>query len=141
MPDEVMRFPSDKIIVKLSGRNPVKSDKIVYFQEPEYSRLVKIPYIYSESCYDETRQYIKLTPEQKKKFKDYPYNYVPYPEALKVMKDDIEAKRNAISAISKEQENAMDKVDRDRYEMDKANLKKQINGFKTYVKIFNVLHR
>ena len=139
MPDEVMRFPSDKIIVKLSGRNPVKSDKIVYFQEPEYSRLVKIPYIYSESCYDETRQYIKLTPEQKKKFKDYPYNYVPYPEALKVMKDDIEAKRNAISAISKEQENAMDKVDRDRHEMDKANLKKQINGFKVYVKIFNAL--
>ena len=141
MPDEVMRFPSDKIIVKLSGRNPVKSDKIVYFQEEQYKNLVKIPYVYSESCYDETRQYIKLTPEQKKKFKDYPYNYVPYPEALKTMKDDIQAKKNVVASVSKEQEEMMDKVDRDRHDMTKRNLKKQIDGFKLYAKIFRALEK
>lgn len=141
MPDEVMRFPSDKIIVKLSGRNPVKSDKIVYFQEEQYKNLVKIPYVYSESCYDETRQYIKLTPEQKKKFKDYPYNYVPYPEALKTMKDDIQAKKNLVASVSKEQEEMMDKADRDRHNMTKRNLKKQIEGFKLYAKIFKALEK
>ena len=68
-PDEVGRFPSDKIIVKLAGRNPIKSDKIVYFEEKEYSDLTKIPYIYTESCYDKEKRYIKLSEKQRKKNK------------------------------------------------------------------------
>lgn len=141
MPDEVGRFPSDKIIVKLSGRNPVKADKIVYFLEEQYSSLVKIPYVYSESCYDETKQYIKLTPAQKKKYKDYPYKYVPYPEALKVMKDDIDAKRAAIKETTPEKIAEMDDEDKKRFEISKKNLKKQIKGFKLYIDMFNKLSK
>jgi len=59
----------DKIIVKLAGRNPIKSDKIVYFEEKEYSDLTKIPYIYTESCYDKEKRYIKLSEVQQEKYK------------------------------------------------------------------------
>ena len=141
MPDEVGRFPTDKIIVKLSGRNPVKADKIVYFLEPQYADLVKIPYIYSESCYDTSKQYLKLTPEQKKKYKDYPYNYVPYPEAIRIMKHDIAAKKIMLSSVTKEQEMAMDEKELARHKSSKENLKKQIIGYKTYLKMFNVLSK
>lgn len=139
MPDEVGRFPTDKIIVKLSGRNPVQADKIVYFLESQYADLVKIPYVYSESCYDISKQYLKLTPEQKKKYKEYPYNYVPYPEAIRVMQHDIIAKKTMLSGVTKEQLAAMDEPEKERHRISKENLKKQIKGFKVYLKMFNAL--
>ena len=81
--DEAGRFPSDKIIIKLSGRNPIKSDKIVYFEEKEYSSLTKLPFIYSESCFDPKMQYIRLPESIKKELPDFKFNYFPYPKALK----------------------------------------------------------
>lgn len=138
-PDEVGRFPSDKIIVKLSGRNPIQSDKIVYFQEPEYANLTKIPYVYSESCYDTTKQYIKLTDEQRKKYPDYPYKYMPYESALKKMQDDLNKEYARIKSITKEQRQMFDEIEEDNYKASLRNYQKNNAGFKKYIKLYNEL--
>ena len=140
-PDEVGRFPSDKIIIKLSGRNPIKSDKIVYFLEKEYADLTKIPYIYTESCYDTSKQYIKLTKEQKMKNRDYPYNYLPYGAALKNMKTDLKAAYNSIKAVTPEMLKELDEKEREAYKRNKENYIKNSKGIKKYFELYDKLQR
>ena len=108
--DEAGRFPSDKIIIKLSGRNPIKSDKIVYFEEKEYSSLTKLPFIYSESCFDPNMQYIRLPQSIKKEIPDFKFNYFPYPKALKGMINEVKEMHTQISNVTTEDEAQM-KID------------------------------
>ncbi|RRD39839.1 conjugal transfer protein TraG [Leptotrichia sp. OH3620_COT-345] len=140
-PDEVGRFPSDKIIIKLSGRNPIKSDKIVYFLEKEYSELTKIPYIYTESCYDTGKQYIKLTKEQKRKNSDYPYSYLPYEVALKNMKGDLREIYNSIKAVTPEMLKELDKKELEAYKRSKENYIKNSKGLKKYFELYSKLQK
>ena len=140
-PDEVGRFPSDKIIIKLSGRNPIKSDKIVYFLEKEYADLTKIPYIYTESCYDKSQQYIKLTEDQKRRNKDYPYNYLPYESALKNMKRDLKNIYNSIKAITPEMIKEFDDKEREAYKRSKENYIKNSKGLKKYLDLYKKLQK
>lgn len=140
-PDEVGRFPSDKIIIKLSGRNPIKSDKIVYFLEKEYSELTKIPYIYTESCYDTSKQYIKLTREQKERNKDYPYNYIPYESALKNMKRDLKGIYNSIQAVTPEILRELDEKELESYKRSKENYIKNSKGLKRYLDLYRKLQK
>jgi len=140
-PDEVGRFPSDKIIIKLSGRNPIKSDKIVYFLEKEYADLTKIPYIYTESCYDKSQQYIKLTEDQKRRNKDYPYNYLPYESALKNMKRDLKNIYNSIQAITPEMVKEFDDKEREAYKRSKENYIKNSKGLKKYLDLYKKLQK
>ena len=139
-PDEVRRFPSDKIIVKLAGRNPIKSDKIVYFEEKEYSDLTKIPYIYTESCYDKEKQYIKLSEEQQKKYKDYSYNYIPYKVALKNMKKNIKKIYNEIKILEQNIEK-LDKKELEEYKRSRENYIKNSKGIKKYIEIYNKIQK
>lgn len=76
--DEVRTFPLDKILLLIAGKPPFKVDKIRYFKEPLYLNRSNIPYVYSESCYDKTRQYYKNTTNLYPELK-----YVPYKDALK----------------------------------------------------------
>ena len=77
-PDEVRRFPLDKILLLVAGKPPFKADKIRYFEEKDYLERSNIPYVYSESCYDKTLQYYKNTTGK------YPeIDYVPYRSAIK----------------------------------------------------------
>lgn len=139
MPDEVGRFPIDKIIVKIAAKNPLETEKIVYFKEPEYRDLTKIPYIYPESCYDKKRQYIKLTDEQKKLYPEYPYNYLPYVGALKMMKKDLKELERII--IMKERKNSTDPKEIDDLRSKKEIFEKQDKGFKVYMKMFNLINK
>ena len=139
-PDEVGRFPSDKIIVKLAGRNPIKSDKIVYFEEKEYSDLTKIPYIYTESCYDKEKRYIKLSEKQRKKYKNYPYNYIPYKVALKNMKKNIKKIYNEIKILEQNIEK-LDKKELEEYKRSRENCIKNSKGIKKYIEIYNKIQK
>lgn len=139
-PDEVGRFPSDKIIVKLAGRNPIKSDKIVYFEEKEYGDLTKIPYIYTESCYEKEKQYIKLSEKQRKKYKNYPYNYIPYKVALKNMKKDIKKIYSEIQTMEVNIER-FDEKELEEYKRSRENYIKNSKGIKKYIEIYNKIQK
>ena len=139
-PDEVGRFPSDKIIVKLAGRNPIKSDKIVYFEEKEYGDLTKIPYIYTESCYEKEKQYIKLSEKQRKKYKNYPYNYIPYKVALKNMKKDIKKIYSEIKTMEANIKR-FDEKELEEYKRSRENYIKNSKGIKKYIEIYNKIQK
>lgn len=45
---EVRNLPSDKILISVSGKPPILTEKIQYFKVPEYKGRTKIPYVISE---------------------------------------------------------------------------------------------
>ena len=45
---EVRNLPSDKILLSVSGKPPILTEKIQYFKVPEYKGRTKIPYVISE---------------------------------------------------------------------------------------------
>ena len=95
--------------------------------------------MYSESCYDTTKQYIKLTDEQRKKYPDYPYKYMPYESALKKMQDDLNKEYARIKSITKEQRQMFDEIEEDNYKASLRNYQKNNAGFKKYIKLYNEL--
>ena len=103
--------------------------------------MTKIPYIYTESCYDTSKQYIKLTKEQKMKNRDYPYNYLPYGAALKNMKTDLKAAYNSIKAVTPEMLKELDEKEREAYKRNKENYIKNSKGIKKYFELYDKLQR
>lgn len=137
-PDEVGRFPSDKIIIKLSGKKPIQSDKIIYFLEDEYKHLTEIPFIATESCYNIRKKYFKLTPNLKKQMKDFPYKYFPYKEGLATMKRKLKkeyeyliANQNTVFEFEKEKED---------FRARKENFQKQNKAMKLYLKYYKLVY-
>lgn len=102
---------SDILLHKIGFKNEKfeKITKILFFYNRSYEKLSKLPYIYSESCYDKKKQYIKLTKEQKEKYIEYPYNYIPTEYIKQKMKKDLEKEKNIIFEKLKEQENMSEK--------------------------------
>lgn len=85
---EAMKLPSDKIIIKKFGRQPVQANKFIYFQDKEYYNYRKIPYVFSESLYDRNMKYIPISSDLRKEF-DYEYKYLPSKFAVKLMESNL----------------------------------------------------
>lgn len=85
---EAMKLPSDKIIIKKFGRQPVQANKFIYFQNKEYYNYRKIPYVFSESLYDRNMKYIPISSDLRKEF-DYEYKYLPSKFAVKLMESNL----------------------------------------------------
>lgn len=85
---EAMKLPSDKIIIKKFGRQPVQANKFIYFQDKEYYNYRKIPYVFSESLYDRNMKYIPISSDLRKEF-DYEYKYLPSKFAVKLMEPNL----------------------------------------------------
>ena len=111
---EVENLSNDKLIIKKEGLKPILADKFIYFKSEDFSKLVKIPFVISESLYDNERKYYKLNEEQKRRI-GYAYNYLPSEFAIERIEERIFEMKEIIEKYSKNYSEA-DDIDKERYE-------------------------
>jgi len=111
---EVENLPNDKLIIKKTGLKPILADKFIYFKSKDFYELAKIPFVISESLYDNERKYYKLNEEQKRRI-GYAYNYLPSEFAIERIEERIFEMRESIEKYSKNYSDA-DEIDKERYE-------------------------
>lgn len=99
---EILKLPSDKIIIKKFGKQPVLANKFIYFQDKEYYKYIKIPYVFSESLYDRNMKYIPISSDLGKEF-DYEYKYLPSKFAVKLMESNLKDQFKLIEIDKKRQ--------------------------------------
>ena len=122
--EEFKKLPKNRLIIKRSGWNPIMAEKVKYYEEDLFKEDVKLPFITSESLTDTSKQYFKLTSNQKELFKklfDYNFNYLP--------------SKFAIAQIEKRLENMkkdIDKMTRDYSELDKNDIERYNYLVKSY---------
>lgn len=122
--EEFKKLPKNRLIIKRSGWNPIMAERVKYYDEDLFKEDVKLPFITSESLIDTSRQYFKLTSNQKELFKklfNYNFNYLP--------------SKFAISQIEKRLENMkkeIDKMTRDYSELDKNDIERYNYLVKSY---------
>jgi len=133
----------DKLIIKKTGLKPILADKFIYFKSKDFYEFTKIPFVISESLYDNNRKYYKLNEEQKRRI-GYIYNYLPSEFAIERIEERIFEMRESIEKYSKNYSEA-DDIDKERYEeimrsysvnsLALENTKKSFNLFKEINKI------
>ena len=111
---EVKNLSNDKLIIKKEGLKPILADKFIYFKSKDFYELAKIPFVISESLYDNERKYYKLNEEQKRRI-GYIYNYLPSEFAIERIEERIFQMRESIEKYSKNY-SEVDDVDKERYE-------------------------
>lgn len=99
---EILKLPNDKIIIKKFGKQPVLANKFIYFQDKEYYKYIKIPYVFSESLYDRNMKYIPISSDLGKEF-DYEYKYLPSKFAVKLMESNLKDQFKLIEIDKKRQ--------------------------------------
>ena len=142
-PKEVENLQNDKLIIKKTGLKPILANKFIYFKSKDFYELAKIPFVISESLYDNERKYYKLNEEQKRRI-GYVYNYLPSEFAIERIEERILEMRESIEKYSKNYSEA-DEIDKERYEeimrsysvnsLALENTKKAFNLFKEINKI------
>lgn len=113
-PKEVENLPNDKLIIKKTGLKPILADKFIYFKSKDFYEATKIPFVISESLYDNERKYYKLDEELKKRI-GYIYNYLPSEFAMERIEERIFEMRESIERYAKTYSVA-DDIDKERYE-------------------------
>lgn len=111
---EVENLSCDKLIIKKEGLKPILADKFIYFKSEDFYELTKIPFVISESLYDNTKKYYKLNEEQKRKI-GYVYNYLPSEFAIERIEERIKEMKKNIEYYNKNYIEA-DEIDKKRYE-------------------------
>lgn len=111
---EVENLSCDKLIIKKEGLKPILADKFIYFKSEDFYELTKIPFVISESLYDNTKKYYKLNEEQKRKI-GYVYNYLPSEFAIERIEERILEMEKNIEYYNKNYIEA-DEIDKKRYE-------------------------
>ena len=111
---EVENLPNDKLIIKKEGLKPILADKFIYFKSKDFYELAKIPFVISESLYDDERKYYKLNEEQKRRI-GYTYNYLPSEFAIERIEERIFEMRESIEKYSKNY-SEVDDIDKERYD-------------------------
>ena len=111
---EVKNLSNDKLIIKKEALKPILADKFIYFKSKDFYGLTKIPFVISESLYDNERKYYKLNEEQKRRI-GYIYNYLPSEFAIERIEERIFQMRESIEKYSKNYSEA-DEIDKERYE-------------------------
>ena len=99
---EILKLSNDKIIIKKFGKQPVLANKFIYFQDKEYYKYIKIPYVFSESLYDRNMKYIPISSDLGKEF-DYEYKYLPSKFAVKLMESNLKEQFKLIEIDKKRQ--------------------------------------
>ena len=140
---EAENLSDDKLIIKKTGLKPILADKFIYFKSKDFYEFTKIPFVISESLYDNNRKYYKLNEEQKRRI-GYIYNYLPSEFAIERIEERIFEMRESIEKYSKNYSEA-DDIDKERYEeimrsysvnsLALENTKKSFNLFKEINKI------
>ena len=140
---EAENLSDDKLIIKKTGLKPILADKFIYFKSKDFYEFTKIPFVISESLYDDERKYYKLNEEQKRRI-GYIYNYLPSEFAIERIEERIFEMRESIEKYSKNYSEA-DDIDKERYEeimrsysvnsLALENTKKSFNLFKEINKI------
>lgn len=140
---EAENLSDDKLIIKKTGLKPILADKFIYFKSKDFYEFTKIPFVISESLYDNNRKYYKLNEEQKRRI-GYIYNYLPSEFAIERIEERIFEMRENIEKYSKNYSEA-DDIDKERYEeimrsysvnsLALENTKKSFNLFKEINKI------
>lgn len=102
------------MIIKKQGLKPILADKFIYFKSKDFYELAKIPFVISESFYDNERKYYKLNEEQKRRI-GYTYNYLPSEFAIERIEERIFEMKENIEKYSKNYSKA-DDIDKERYE-------------------------
>ena len=110
---EVERLPNDKLIIKKMNLKPILADKFIYFKSKDFYESTKIPFVISESLYDNKRKYYKLNEEQKRRI-GYTYNYLPSEFAIERIEERIFKMRKGIEKYNKNYSEA-DDIDKERY--------------------------
>ena len=111
---EAENLSDDKLIIKKTGLKPILADKFIYFKSKDFYEFTKIPFVISESLYDNNRKYYKLNEEQKRRI-GYIYNYLPSEFAIERIEERIFEMRESIEKYSKNYSEA-DDIDKERYE-------------------------
>lgn len=140
---EAENLSDDKLIIKKTGLKPILANKFIYFKSKDFYEFTKIPFVISESLYDNNRKYYKLNEEQKRRI-GYIYNYLPSEFAIERIEERIFEMRESIEKYSKNYSEA-DDIDKERYEeimrsysvnsLALENTKKSFNLFKEINKI------
>lgn len=140
---EAENLSDDKLIIKKTGLKPILADKFIYFKSKDFYEFTKIPFVISESLYDNNRKYYKLNEEQKRRI-GYIYNYLPSEFAIERIEERIFEMRESIEKYSKNYSET-DDIDKERYEeimrsysvnsLALENTKKSFNLFKEINKI------
>ena len=115
--EEFKKLPKNRIIIKRSGWNPIMVGKVKYYEEDLFKEEAKLPVIFSESFTDISKQYIKLTQEQKELFKElynYNFNYLPSKFAISQIEKRLEDMKKEIDNLTKNYLE-LDKNDIERY--------------------------
>lgn len=111
---EAENLSDDKLIIKKTGLKPILADKFIYFKSKDFYEFTKIPFVISESLYDNNRKYYKLNEEQKRRI-GYIYNYLPSEFAIERIEERIFEMRESIEKYSKNYSET-DDIDKERYE-------------------------
>lgn len=112
--EEVQRLPNNKLIINKTGMKPIFADKFIYFKEQDFYELTKIPFVISESLYDEKRKYYKLNDEQKEMI-CYNRNYLLSEFAIEITEEkNLEMSENIIRCAKKFA--FADNIDKEYYE-------------------------
>lgn len=101
--EEFKKLSKDRIIIKRSGWNPIMAEKVKYYEEDLFKEDVKLPFITSESLTDTSRQYFKLTSNQKELFKklfNYNLNYLPSKFAITQIEKRLENMKKEIDKMT-----------------------------------------
>lgn len=115
--EEFKKLPKNRLIIKRSGWNPIMAEKIKYYDEDLFEEDVKLPFITSESLTDTSKQYFKLTSNQKELFKklfDYNFNYLPSKFAIAQIEKRLENMKKEIDKMTMNY-SELDKNDIERY--------------------------
>ena len=111
---EIENLSNDKLIIKKEGLKPILANKFIYFKSKDFYELAKIPFVISESLYDDERKYYKLNEEQKRRI-GYTYNYLPSEFAIERIEERIFEMRENIEKYSKNY-SEVDEIDKERYD-------------------------
>lgn len=101
--EEFKKLPKNRLIIKRSGWNPIMAEKVKYYEEDLFKEDVKLPFITSESLTDTSRQYFKLTSNQKelcKKLFNYNLNYLPSKFAITQIEKRLENMKKEIDKMT-----------------------------------------
>ena len=115
--EEFKKLPKNRLIIKRSGWNPIMAEKVKYYDEDLFKEDVNLPFITSESLTDTSKQYFKLTSNQKELFKklfDYNFNYLPSKFAVTQIEKRLENMKKEIDKMIGNY-SELDKNDIERY--------------------------
>lgn len=115
--EEFKKLPKNRLIIKRFGWNPIMAEKVKYYDEDLFKENMKLPFTITESLTNTSKQYIKLTSNQKKLFKElynYNFNYLPSKFAISQIEKRLEDMKKEIDKMTMNY-SELDKNDIERY--------------------------